>query len=98
MKKITKTILATVPAIMVAGMLVITSSATAAEDKSQTDRAAFARGAKAWSENCGRCHNIRAAGELNDEEWAVSVTHMRVRANIPGEVAKDIIAFLQASN
>lgn len=98
MKKIMKTILATVPAIMVAGMLVITSSATAAEDKSQTDRAAFARGAKAWSENCGRCHNIRAASELNDEEWAVSVTHMRVRANIPGEVAKDIIAFLQASN
>lgn len=98
MQKIMKRILAAVPAVLVAGMLVITSGATAAEDKSQTDRAAFARGAKAWSQNCGRCHNFRAAKELNDQEWAVSVTHMRVRANIPGDVAKDIIAFLQASN
>lgn len=98
MQKIMKTILATVPAIMVAGMLVITSGATAAEDKSQTDRAAFARGAKAWSENCGRCHNIRSPAELSDEEWMVSVTHMRVRANIPGDVARDIIEFLKASN
>lgn len=98
MQKIMKTILTAIPAIMVAGMLVMASGATAAEDKDTTDRAAFARGAKAWSENCGRCHNVRAASELNDEEWKVSVTHMRVRANIPGDVAKDIIVFLQATN
>lgn len=97
MQKIMKRILTTVPAVLVAGMLVLAPSAMA-QERDATDRAAFARGAKAWSENCGRCHNFRAAKELNDEEWHVSVTHMRVRANIPGDVAKDIIVFLQATN
>lgn len=97
MKKITKAIVAAIPAALIAGTLVIVSGA-AAQDKAKVDRASFARGAKAWSENCGRCHNIRPAAELSDEEWKVSVTHMRVRANIPGDVARDIIAFLQASN
>ena len=64
----------------------------------QNDPAQIARGAKAWAANCGRCHNIRAPNELTDEEWDVSVTHMRVRANIPGNVADDIKAFLKSSN
>jgi len=58
----------------------------------------MARGAKSWAQTCSRCHNMRAPKELTDEEWEVSVTHMRVRANLPGNVARDIIAFLQASN
>ena len=45
-----------------------------------------------------RCHNLASPKELTDEEWHVSVTHMRVRANLPGSVADDIIAFLKASN
>ncbi len=97
MQKIMKATIATITAALVAGTLAIAPGA-AAQEQGKTDRAAFARGAKAWTENCGRCHNIRAANELNDQEWMVSVTHMRVRANIPGDVAKDIIAFLQASN
>ncbi|WP_417461207.1 cytochrome c [Kordiimonas sp.] len=58
----------------------------------------FARGAKAWAANCARCHNMKSAQDNSDEEWHVDVTHMRVRANIPGDVARDIKAFLQASN
>ena len=58
----------------------------------------LARGARSWSRECGRCHNLRSPSELSDEEWDVSVTHMRVRANIPGDEAEDIIAFLKASN
>ena len=72
--------------------------AYAEEKPDQTDPAQFARGAKAWAEQCGRCHNVRAPAELNDSDWHVSVTHMRVRANIPGDMIRDIQAFLKASN
>lgn len=58
----------------------------------------FARGAKAWAETCQRCHNLRSPKELNDEDWDVSVTHMRIRANLPRDFAEDIKAFLKASN
>ncbi len=56
------------------------------------------RGAKAWAENCNRCHSLRDPTELQDYEWDVSVNHMRIRAGLPGQVARDIKAFLKASN
>tara|TARA_R110002074_G_scaffold185103_1_gene350543 strand:- start:90 stop:386 length:297 start_codon:yes stop_codon:yes gene_type:complete len=69
-----------------------------AEETAKKDPMQMARGAKAWAQTCNRCHNIRAPKELTDEEWEVSATHMRVRANLPGDMVRDIIAFLQASN
>jgi len=66
--------------------------------KPKPDPVQLARGAKAWAQNCARCHNLKSPKDYSDAEWHVDVTHMRVRANIPGDVAKDIIAFLQASN
>lgn len=80
------------------GMMLAPGLAFAGEETNQTDLAQIARGAKAWAEQCSRCHNIRAPSELTDEDLYVSVTHMRVRANIPGKMIEDIIAFLQASN
>jgi len=71
------------------------ASATAATDPNPME---IARGAQAWAQECGRCHNIRSPSELSDEEWRVSVTHMRVRANIPADEARAIVTFLQASN
>jgi len=56
------------------------------------------RGAKSWSENCGRCHNIRSANELRDDQWITTVFHMRVRAGLTGQETRDILTFLQASN
>lgn len=67
-------------------------------DPAKVDPIQIARGAKAWAEQCGRCHNIRSPSELGDAEWHVSATHMRVRANIPGNVIEDIQAFLKSSN
>lgn len=67
-------------------------------DPAKVDPIQIARGAKAWAEQCGRCHNIRSPSELGDKEWHVSVTHMQVRANIPGNVIEDIRAFLKSSN
>jgi len=64
----------------------------------EDNSAAIARGAQAWAENCGACHNVRSPSELGDASWGVAAAHMRVRANIPGNVARDIVAFLQSSN
>ncbi|WP_138380343.1 cytochrome c [Luteithermobacter gelatinilyticus] len=74
------------------------STIAVAEAAEKSDPLRLARGAKAWAQNCGRCHNIRAPKELSDEEWEVSATHMRVRANLPGDMVRDIILFLQSSN
>lgn len=86
--------------IMIASLVILVFAATAvqAADKAKKDPMQIARGAKAWAQNCGRCHNIRGPKELTDEEWEVSATHMRVRANLPGDMVRDIIAFLKASN
>lgn len=72
--------------------------AVGADQKQPPDPMRFARGAKAWADNCGRCHNIRNPKEFSDKNWSLIVKHMRVRANISGDTAKDIEAFLKASN
>ncbi|WP_428406796.1 c-type cytochrome [Hyphococcus sp.] len=88
---------------LIGGMLIvqITAQTTAlAQDQPPTttsDPASIASGAQAWANHCSRCHNLRSPSELNAELWNVSVTHMRVRANLPGSVADDIKAFLISS-
>ncbi|TXF10470.1 cytochrome c [Pelomicrobium methylotrophicum] len=71
--------------------------AARAEEK-KLDPAAFARGAKAWADNCSRCHNVRDPKELRDDQWKPVVTHMRIRAGLTGQEARDILLFLQGSN
>lgn len=56
------------------------------------------RGAQQWANNCGRCHNIRDPKEFRDDLWAPVVLHMRVRAGLTGQQARDITTFLQSSN
>lgn len=58
----------------------------------------YATGAKVWVDNCGRCHNIRDARELRDDQWVTSIFHMRIRAGLTGQEARDTLAFLTASN
>jgi mono/diheme cytochrome c family protein len=70
----------------------------AAESAPPADMAAFARGAKAWADNCSRCHNMRDPGELSDRQWKVVTTHMRLRAGLDGHQVRDITIFLQGSN
>ena len=62
------------------------------------DTTDISRGAKAWANNCARCHNMRDASEFRDDLWQPIVNHMRLRAGLPGDLARDIRAFLQASN
>lgn len=55
-------------------------------------------GSELWGENCGRCHTTRSPTLYSDAQWALIMQHMRTMANIPGEDARKIEAFLKASN
>jgi len=55
-------------------------------------------GAKAWAENCTRCHNMRSPSDLRDDQWVTTTFHMRVRGGLTGQEARDILTFLQSSN
>lgn len=85
------------PLVALALVLLALGPVQAGEQKT-TDPAQVGRGAKAWVDNCTRCHNMRAPGDFEDYEWDVIVNHMRVRANLPGDIARDVKAFLKASN
>ncbi|MDQ7019767.1 MAG: hypothetical protein Q9M33_11450 [Robiginitomaculum sp.] len=87
-----------VVAMLAAAPLAVAGSDDNKNKASKPDPMQVVRGAKAWKNNCGRCHNLRSPKELTDEEWDVSVTHMRVRANLLPLEAEDIKAFLKASN
>ena len=64
----------------------------------QPDLMQFARGAQTWANNCARCHNMRNPKELRDDQWRAVVSHMRVRGNLTGGEARDVLVFLQGSN
>ncbi len=94
-----------VPAALIAGVwgLGLTSfqePVAAAEGNlvAQVDTVQFARGAKSWADTCARCHNMRDARSLRDDQWRAAVAHMRVRAGLTANEASDILAFLQQSN
>jgi mono/diheme cytochrome c family protein len=84
--------------LLAALVVVFPASPVKGEDPAKPDPARFGRGAKAWAENCGRCHNIRDPKEFTDSQWDVIMTHMRIRANLPGDMADDIRVFLKGSN
>ncbi len=94
-------IISTALAVMLLGSAGLAHAAPApakAEKRPQPDPALLAKGAKLWADNCGRCHNLRPASNFSDDGWEVVVSHMRVRANLPGKDAKAIKAFLKSSN
>ncbi|HVS27786.1 MAG TPA: hypothetical protein VHE58_10935 [Burkholderiales bacterium] len=78
------------------GVIMPWSTAVAAEEK--FDPSAFSRGAQAWANNCARCHNMRDPKDFRDDEWKVIMSHMRIRAGLTGQEARDILQFLQRSN
>lgn len=81
-------------------LVLVESEAQAADDSAQPqpDPMQFVRGAKSWANNCARCHNMRDPKELRDDQWRAVVMHMRVRAGLTGDEARDVLAFLEGSN
>jgi hypothetical protein len=55
-------------------------------------------GVELWADTCARCHNARPTEEFSGQQWEVIVHHMRLRANLTGEEAREIVAFLKASH
>lgn len=51
--------------------------------------------AQIWAETCNRCHNTRSPDSYSGKEWAVVMTHMRVRGYLTGEDQRAILEFLQ---
>ncbi len=55
-------------------------------------------GAQLWSENCVRCHNLRSPSSHSDNEWAIIVHSMRLKAGLTGEEARKILEFLKSAD
>ena len=51
--------------------------------------------AQIWSQTCNRCHNTRSPDSYSGREWAIVMTHMRVRGYLTGEDQRAILEFLQ---
>ncbi len=76
----------------------LSAGATSTRASIKEDAGQFARGAVQWQQVCGSCHNLRSPSELTNAEWDVAMGQMRVRARLTGQQARDITAFLKASN
>lgn len=62
-----------------------------------SDPSLVAKGAKLYSENCGRCHNPRPASDYSKKEWSVVMPHMREKAHMTGKEALAVEAFLAST-
>ena len=81
--------------LLILGVLLTSENIMAGDFPEKGD---MVKGAKAWSENCMRCHNLRDASELRDDQWITTTFHMRVRGGLTGQETRDILTFLQNSN
>jgi mono/diheme cytochrome c family protein len=52
-------------------------------------------GQQLYATNCNRCHSERYPTEWTAAHWRTLMTHMRVRANLPAEQAKEILKYLE---
>lgn len=60
--------------------------------------AGMVEGARVYSNNCTRCHNIRPPAERSDIQWRIIVNHMRARANLTATQAEWVMIYLQTVN
>jgi cytochrome c5 len=52
-------------------------------------------GQQLYAINCNRCHSERYPTEFTAAHWRTIMTHMRVRANLPADQAKEILKYLE---
>ena len=52
-------------------------------------------GADLYAIHCNRCHPERYATEFTAGQWQTIMIHMRVRANLPADQAREILKYLQ---
>lgn len=81
---------------MVASLLSVSATMAIAADYPAAGD--FVNGSKVWAENCDRCHNMRGAAELRDDQWITTAFHMRLRGGLTGQETRDVLTFLQTAN
>lgn len=74
------------------------SYAAETEVKSSVPAPSVARGKKAWSDNCARCHEMRDPKDLTDREWPAVIRHMRVRGGLTGQEERDLFELFVKGN
>lgn len=52
-------------------------------------------GVELYAIHCNRCHPERYPTEFNEAEWKTIMMHMRVRANLSGQDAREIMQYLR---
>jgi|TARA_R110002074_G_scaffold142621_1_gene289262 mono/diheme cytochrome c family protein len=97
MKFLTKKILF-LSALRTAAFLLVGAMASLAYAFDYPEEGDSSKGAKAWAENCARCHNMRSPSDLRDDQWVTTAFHMRLRGGLTGQETRDILTFLQSSN
>jgi mono/diheme cytochrome c family protein len=78
-------------------LITLTLSAFSVQAQHASDPSLVAKGAKAYSENCARCHNARPAEEYTKREWSVVMPHMRAKAHMTGKETLAVEAFLAST-
>lgn len=78
-------------------VIALTLSAFSVQAQHVSDLSLVAKGAKVYSENCGRCHNARPAEEYSKKEWSVVMPHMRAKAHMTGKETLAVEAFLAST-
>lgn len=86
------------PRLPAALAIAVAATLSAAAPMAQDRAGDVGRGAQTWSDNCARCHNMRDPSEFRDDLWRPIIGHMRIRAGLTGQQARDVLAFMQSSN
>jgi hypothetical protein len=72
-----------------------TAAQTTAPAKPKKEEKKKLTGAELYAIHCNRCHPERYPTEWNPAQWKTIMLHMRVRANLPADQAKEIGKYLQ---
>lgn len=80
--------------LLIGASFVVSSYATQAQ---HVNSSLVGKGAKVYSENCGRCHNARPAEEFSKKEWSVIIPHMRAKGHMTGKESLAVEAFLDST-
>jgi cytochrome c5 len=85
-----------------ASLVVLIGCQSTPQPKPQTEKPALLSadqkpkgGAELWAQTCNRCHNPRSPDSYSPHEWAIIMTHMRVRGYLTGDEQRAILGFLQ---
>jgi hypothetical protein len=71
------------------------TNAPAKPEKKVSEPARKLTGVELYAIHCNRCHPERYPTEFNEGEWKTIMMHMRVRANLDGADAREIMQYLR---